>query len=123
MKYFHLKDNFVQRGTKCFHFLQVNTPNNVQEAVHSDVYVCTQCHCESCYKNYKPVKPTNKIKSGLASSSGYHQDFKSHFTSFNQPEDSSKMQVSVPWTEDWFKDLVNFRKKEFWDCHAETSKI
>jgi hypothetical protein len=29
----------------------------------------------------------------------------------------------VPWTEDWFKDLVNFRKKEFWDCHAETSKI
>ena len=100
----------------------VSASRIVQEPGHSSDYVCTQCHCESCFKNYKPVKPVDKTKSGLTSSSGYQHDFKSHFAS-NLEEDSSKTKVIVPWTEDWFKDLVDFRKKSFWDCHAETTKI
>ena len=87
--------------------------------------VCTQCHCETCYKNFKPTT-INRSKSETGNRStgltGYQNDFESHFKLEEVSQDGSKS-VKVPWTEDWFKDIVEFRKKAFWDCHAETTKI
>jgi hypothetical protein len=94
--------------------------------------VCTQCHCETCFKNFKPT--TNRSKSETGSRltgftgsrstglAGYGNDIESHFKLEEASQDHSKL-VKVPWTEDWFKDIVTFRKEAFWDCHAETTKI
>ena len=25
--------------------------------------------------------------------------------------------ANLPWTDDWFQQMVNFRKQCFWECH------
>ena len=68
--------------------------------------------------NLRPFLTLRPRSTSLSRSGG---DFESHFK-FSGGQTGSHP-VSVPWTEDWFKDLVEFRKKAYWDCHAETTKI
>ncbi len=78
--------------------------------------VCELCHCESCFRRYQIQKSiVTKQQSG-------HQrkQSNSHFNFEKPPRNPS---LKIPWTDDWFQEMVEFRKKRYWDCHAETTKI
>ena len=34
-----------------------------------------------------------------------------------------KNKINPSWTDNWFSDVVKFRKEHFWDCHAERINV
>jgi hypothetical protein len=94
----------------------------------SSSIVCTQCHCQQCFQSYSSSTATtpSQTQTGTdapraSSLSRPRSGFRSHFKDSGSAGDSGS--VVVPWTEGWFKELVDFRKRSYWDCHAETTKI
>lgn len=83
--------------------------------------VSTQCHCKDCFGKYKITKASTEARPRSSSMSLHQDNIRSHFKS--TPTGNASGQVIVPWTEEWFQDLVKFRKEAYWDCHAETTKI
>lgn len=64
--------------------------------------MCRLCHCYDCYSQYQQYKD-NKAREDVA-----------------KPRPSND--PAVPWTDDWFHQMVEFRQKCFWECHAERTK-
>ena len=58
---------------------------------------CGLCHCIDCYRLYNQRKETEEAEAEKA-------------------KRRTKSDVT-PWTEDWFDQIVQFRKKSFWECH------
>ena len=33
------------------------------------------------------------------------------------PKEAAAVTTALPWTDDWFQQMVRFRKQCFWECH------
>eukprot|EP00093_Oithona_nana_P009647 09647.XXX_523842_524003_1 [CDS] Oithona nana genome sequencing. len=52
------------------------------------------CHCIDCYRLYNQRKEAEEVAAA-----------------------KRRTKSDVPWTEDWFDQIREFRKKSFWECH------
>lgn len=63
---------------------------------------CRLCHCYDCYRQYQE-----------------HDQLKDGQDVLKRAFDGSM----IPWTDEWFEQMVQFRKQCFWECHAETTIV
>ena len=82
--------------------------------------VCQLCHCQECYDKFIAKKKVVKQR---------QQQPRPLIQEQKRPVQRSRLQQRFmaspgggqvrPWSNDWFGELVKFRKENFWDTHGE----
>ena len=67
---------------------------------------CRLCHCDECYRQFAQHEEAAIMEQPPKRS----------------PLPKRLLEAALPWTDDWFQQMVEFRKQCFWECHDVKEK-
>ena len=87
----------------------------MQFHITSHLELCERCHCQSCFHQYLDKTDREKPKSHDANRKGVNEQ--------KRINKATMLSRNVQSSDNWFGDMVKFRKNYFWDCHADRTKL
>ena len=81
--------------------------------------ICKSCHCQTCFhkhvENVEQGPPQHNMRERSKSEAAARGSNKSA-----TPPNTS---IQSRYPDSWFTDMARFRRKHYWDCHADTLKF